>query len=103
MWDFYFLINIETSSFNVFVSYFQGSHDHYVTHKKNTAEIFRLKVFTGELNKGNNSGDKLQCIDWGLFLSHLGLQCGKHGNYKYYYLKHSSHAGVQAISIIVRI
>ena len=47
-----------------------------VTHKKNTAEIFRLKVFTGELNKGNNSGDKLQCIDWGLFLNHPGLQCG---------------------------
>lgn len=47
-----------------------------MSHTKNTAEIFRLKVFTGELNKGNNSGDKLQCIAWGLFLSHPGLQCG---------------------------
>lgn len=44
--------------------------------RKTQPEIFRLIVFTGELNKGNNSGDKLQCIDWGLFLSHLGLQCG---------------------------
>lgn len=44
--------------------------------RKTQPEIFRLIVFTGEFNKGNNSGDKLQCIDWGLFLSHLGLQCG---------------------------
>lgn len=28
--------------------------------RKTQAEIFRLKVFTGEINKGNNSGDKLQ-------------------------------------------